>query len=741
MNPETTANLNSLTEIKKPELLSPAGDYQAFLGAINAGADAVYLAGNQYGARAYANNFTEEELLSALDYAHVHGKKIYLTVNTITKNKELKNLASFLEPFYLAGLDGVIVQDLGVFHYIKEVFPDLHQHVSTQMTITSVYGASLLKEMGATRIVPARELTLEEIKSINALGIETECFIHGSMCYAYSGQCLFSSFLGGRSGNRGRCAGPCRQPYSLTKNGKEQYPISLKDLCTLHILPKLIDAGISSFKIEGRMKAPAYAAGTAKIYRKYIDLYYDKSREYKVEDNDLKDLYGLYLRSDLQEGYYEKVKGKEMVSLHSPSYNKTNEELCNQITESFCRRQIPVILNASAKIVAGENASINISMPDGNLISVNGELVDVAKKAPLTEESLKERFMKSSEGLYAFRLNEICLGDGNAFLPVGAINALRRNAESILQNKLRENYQDRRIVEDYSLTDSVSGIDDNETTVSYRYFVTTLEQFHLSLAYAKEGDGICIPASFMEIPLVLDTLRKEYSQDILFYIVLPAIIREGNMTRLKKNLDIAESMPEITGYYCNQADSLALIHSIQTPKTILSDYSVHCTNNETIKVMGEYTDGFTISPELSYDEMKNLTGLWNGELWTYGRIPLMQSANCILNTLGKCQKAADPSNRSDFHELIDRKNVAFTFFTHCDEKVCYNTLYNSVPQSLHRHFDKIKSLSLQALQLRFSNESAKEAKEVLKLYDNLRNGNASEVSFAYTNGHFVNSVL
>ena len=353
----------------------------------------------------------------------------------------------------------------------------------------------------------------KEIKSINALGIETECFIHGSMCYAYSGQCLFSSFLGGRSGNRGRCAGPCRQPYSLTKNGKEQYLISLKDLCTLHILPKLIDAGISSFKIEGRMKAPAYAAGTAKIYRKYIDLYYDKSREYKVEDNDLKDLYGLYLHSDLQEGYYEKVKGKEMVSLHSPSYNKTNEELCNQITESFCRRQIPVILNASAKIVAGENASITISMPDGNLISVNGDVVDVAKKAPLTEESLKERFMKSSEGLYAFRLNEICLGDGNAFLPVGAINALRRNAESILQNKLRENYQDRRIVEDYSLTDSVSGIDDNETTVSYRYFVTTLEQFNLSLAYAKEGDGICIPATFMEIPLVLDTIRKEYSQD------------------------------------------------------------------------------------------------------------------------------------------------------------------------------------------------------------------------------------
>ena len=242
------------------ELLAPAGEPESFYGAINAGADAVYLAGDQYGARAYARNFTQEELISCLRYAHLFGKRIYLTVNTLMKEKELEDLPSYIRPFVEEGFDGVIVQDLGAISLLHEIYPALPLHASTQMSVTGTNGANLLKEMGVVRIVPARELSLEEIANLKKESqLEIECFIHGAMCYCYSGQCLFSSILGGRSGNRGKCAQPCRLPYRMVidgKPGKECYPLSLKDMCTIEILPKILEAGVDSLKIEGRMKKP-----------------------------------------------------------------------------------------------------------------------------------------------------------------------------------------------------------------------------------------------------------------------------------------------------------------------------------------------------------------------------------------------------------------------------------------------------------------------------------------------------
>ena len=281
--------------------------------AVNAGADAVYMGGQRFGARAYAQNPEEAELFEALDYCHLRGKKLYLTVNTLLKEQELeRELYDYLAPLYEHGVDAVLVQDFGVFQFIRRNFPDLPLHASTQMTITGVDGAKLLKSMGAERIVPARELTLEEIREIHRqVDLEIECFVHGALCYSYSGQCLMSSILGGRSGNRGRCAQPCRLPYSLYKeiegegnpeafrerlkdgkrsgkaiqrlNGKDQqYLLSLKDICTLRSLPKLTEAGVCSFKIEGRMKRPEYAAGVTEIYRKYLDLYQEGKEDYRV---------------------------------------------------------------------------------------------------------------------------------------------------------------------------------------------------------------------------------------------------------------------------------------------------------------------------------------------------------------------------------------------------------------------------------------------------------------------------
>ena len=237
----------------KVELLAPAGDINAFYGALNAGADAVYLAGSRFGARAYAENFSEDKIIECIQYCHLFDKKIYLTVNTLMKEEEIPALYDFIKPLYIAGLDAVIVQDIGVLRYLGKNFPDLELHASTQMSICTEYGVSILQEMGVSRIVPARELSLKEIEEIHKkCDVEIETFIHGAMCYCYSGQCLFSSILGGRSGNRGRCAQPCRLPYKVKHNKKDNYYLSMKDMCTIEHIPLLIQSGITSFKIEGR---------------------------------------------------------------------------------------------------------------------------------------------------------------------------------------------------------------------------------------------------------------------------------------------------------------------------------------------------------------------------------------------------------------------------------------------------------------------------------------------------------
>ena len=267
-------------EKRKVEILAPAGSYESMVAAVNAGANAVYIGGSRFGARAYADNLDEEAMIRAIDFVHLHNCRIYMTVNTLVKEKELPELYGYLKPYYEAGLDAVLVQDLGVFSYIREHFPDLPLHISTQMTVTGKYSAAELKRMGAVRVVPARELSLKEIREIReTTGLEVETFVHGALCYCYSGQCLFSSLIGGRSGNRGRCAQTCRLPFDVEKGDKvlggknEKYVLSLKDLCTLDLLPEILEAGVCSLKIEGRMKSPRYTAGVVSIYRKYVDMY------------------------------------------------------------------------------------------------------------------------------------------------------------------------------------------------------------------------------------------------------------------------------------------------------------------------------------------------------------------------------------------------------------------------------------------------------------------------------------
>ena len=463
------------------EVLAPAGSMESMAAAIHAGADAVYMGGSRFGARAYADNPLEDEFLRAIDYAHIHGSKLYMTVNTLVKEGEMKELADFLKPYYLQGLDGAIVQDLGVFSLIRDIFPDLPINVSTQMTVTGPGFARLLENMGASRVVTARELSLEVIGRIRQkTNLELECFVHGALCYCYSGQCFMSSLIGGRSGNRGRCAQPCRLPYevegknrkekaagrwgkaeTLKKRGKHDrgkgsgealgtYVMNLKDLCTLELLPDILDGGVYSLKIEGRMKSPRYTAGVVRIYRKYVDRYVEKGREgYIVDPEDKRQLLELFDRGGFTQGYYRKQNGRDMIALGAkPGFREKDQALFDFLDREYVKKkkQEPVIGRLSVRQGMEIRLELKIGEEPGRsagadwMVCVAGNLVQEARKQPVTREQLLKQMNKTGESSFYFQKLEIELSK-DCFVSVQELNELRRRGLQLLEQKIVEEYR------------------------------------------------------------------------------------------------------------------------------------------------------------------------------------------------------------------------------------------------------------------------------------------------------------
>lgn len=418
------------------ELLSPAGDYECFLAAINNGADAVYLAGPKFGARAYAGNFSMEEIKRAARVAHLFGSRIHLTVNTLVKEEEIDELREYVSDAVSAGVDAFIIQDMGAAKIIHEMFPDVCLHASTQMTVTGPKGANLLKNIGFSRVILPRELSLEEIKAFSKnTDIEIEAFIHGAMCYGLSGQCLFSSCLGERSANRGRCAGPCRLPYSLGKDKKSKYLLSLKDMMAIDVIPKLIDAGVTSFKIEGRMKPPAYVAAATGIYRKYIDVCVDNPGEkYKVFEHDRKILEQIYHRGFTRDGYFTKPSGKDMITLNSPAYEKSEESIIAEVENTYLskRKTIPLKMKVNARL----EKPIILTLTSGDYsATVTGARLEKAKSSPVSKDKIRKQLEKLGDTI--FTLDDIEIkAEGNIFLPVSLLNEIRRKGVEALEEEI-----------------------------------------------------------------------------------------------------------------------------------------------------------------------------------------------------------------------------------------------------------------------------------------------------------------
>lgn len=712
---------------RKPELLAPAGSYKAFMGAINAGADAVYMAGDSFGARAYAKNLTTEEYLRALDYAHLFDRKIYMTVNTVLKNREYDRLFEYIRPYYEGGLDGVIVQEPSLIKFFSENFPGMEIHASTQMTVTTDTGAKFLSSLGVNRVVPARELTLPEVTRIVDTGIDVECFIHGSMCYCYSGQCLFSSMLGDRSGNRGRCAQPCRLPYGYGNERASSYFLSLKDMCTLSLLPKLIETGIASFKIEGRMKNPAYSAGVTSIYRFLIDSYYKNPDSFKVDSDMYKTVENLYLRTSRTTGYYETYHGKKMITPDSPSYMGTSEELCNKFNELYCENPIKKDVSISAKFEPGQKAQLTVN----GLVTVEGDEVSEALNKPLSNEELVKRLSKSGDTMFNVESVDAQV-NGNVFMPVSSINSLRRDAlaayEQVLLKSFKRECSTKEITETY--TDDMTGMIISE----YNAFVSTSSQIAAVLE-STLINAVTVPCEIItegfdeQISLIKGIGKK-------FYIRLPEVVRSDSFTGLTSVLD--KFIDYADGVYVNQIDSLAYIIDKFPKIPIRSDINLYAVNDRAATFIKKYCESFTLSPELKKEEIAHI-GVSCAELFVYGRIPLMNSANCVNLSNDRCTKYVE---KADFAYISDRTKASLPVRLHCSEKMCYNTIYNSVPVSLHKQFDAIKGLpSVNALQFRFSDESNKQIRKVLSLYEEITAGNDVDCDFEYTNGHFKNGVL
>ncbi len=657
----------------KVELLAPAGDYEGLIGALHAGADAVYLGGDRFGARAYADNFSSGQLLDGIRYAHLFGRRIYLTINTLVKEKEFDELYSYLAPLYTVGLDGVIVQDVGVLRWVTKQFPQLPVHASTQMNITHAYGAEFLKRNGAVRIIPARELSLAELKQIRGkVDIELETFIHGAMCYCYSGQCLFSSILGARSGNRGRCAQPCRLPYRK-RSGKNSgnpdcYPLSLKDMCALTILPDLIAAGITSFKIEGRMKKPEYTAGVTAVYRKYIDMFYAEGRDgYTVAEEDSYRLQSLYIRDEAGEGYYFRHNGKEMITRKEPGYEGADIALLSEVRRGFIDSPMKLAVSGYGDFTAGQPAELTVSC-SGITVSAKGADLSPALKQPLNEESVAKQLKKSGNTFFVFDDLKLVLSD-NIFMPVKELNELRRKALNQLEETMlrpfvrplpprlpRSGSDTAAATEPDTELAAKVAVSPANKSVTVPVVPTDMNpaaytasgqpgrpELHVQVTTAEQWKSAGrhrIKRIYIDIDIWENQANLPKPDGTEWFAVLPRIFRARSEQYLENYASILHGNL-CDGVLIQNIESYQWLRSVGYSGRIVTDHSLYIWNKASWQFWREHASECYLPIELNRYEINDFVSQCSEpsqgvpaaiSMMVYGRIPMMISANCIWKT-------------------------------------------------------------------------------------------------------------
>lgn len=698
------------------ELLAPAGSLEILKGVIESGADAVYVGGSMFGARAYANNFTEEELLEAIDFAHLRGVKVYLTVNTLIKNSEFSKLYDYLLPYYKRGLDAVIVQDIGVVKAIHEYFPSMEIHTSTQMTVTGADGVRFLSQFGVTRVVMAREVSLAEMKCIHEeTGMELEAFVHGALCYSYSGQCLFSSILGGRSGNRGRCAQPCRLPYTV-EGKKDEYILSLKDMCGIKALDKLHDAGVYSLKIEGRMKQLEYACGVVKYYRSYID------SMKPVTDADYDRIKALGNRCGFTDRYYFDHNGSDMVTYVKPNFVSNAAEPLPE------KRKLSI--EGELVLREGEPGSLTVKRGDVTY-KASIEPVSAALKAPLDKKAAIDRINKTGDTDFEFSHIKAQIGE-NVFVPNGALNKLRRDAISGLCDKLLKKYyrNDARYVDMSGLTalpEHVVKSDaaHDEAINDYTTICSCMTRAQLDTLIGYE----CFDVFYLDFDMYdRKTLIQQFADDVKsltkrnkkVYLMLPTIFRADSSDYF---VSIAKELDKVSfeGFVVKNYDELYLTENLFTGKKVILDHNMYTFNDVSKSAFFEHgVSGDTVPLELNSREIMHRNNI-GSQMIVYGYYPLMTTANCVHKNTKGCDK------KQKLIYLKDRYNKSFAVCNNCKE--CYNTIYNSLPTMLTKNISKLKEAGIRSFRYSFTIETPKQIKAVM-----------DDKVAEYTNGHYKRGV-
>lgn len=748
---------------KKVEILAPAGSFDSMKAAVAAGADAVYMGGSRFGARAYAENPDETGMLEAINYVHLHGRQLYMTVNTLVKEDEMDDLYDYLLPYYQAGLDAVIVQDMGVFSYIREHFPDLPVHASTQMTITGPEGAALMTRMGAVRIVTARELSLEEIRRIyQETGVEIESFVHGALCYCYSGQCLFSSLIGGRSGNRGRCAQTCRLPFDVLRRldennpnenkkqkkengvlnpGDSKYVLSLKDLCTLDILPDILEAGVYSLKIEGRMKSPRYTAGVVRLYRKYVDLYLKNGRKgYRVDPKDRKELLDLFDRGGQTLGYYTEHNGRDMVVCHEkPAFRQENRELYQYLDKTYVEAEVKEPVQGFARVCEGEPLQLTLQYEDpltgeSRMAGGIGAVVQTAVKQPMSKERIEKQLGKTGNTPYYFENLEVETG-GSPFVPVQELNELRRSAFEQLTEEILRPYR-REIPENRQSQKTLFENKKGNKTALYHIHVSVEHPAQLKVALSvPEVGAIYLDSAEFGAEQWNEWVSRCHEADKQCLLVMPHIFRD----RAKEYFETHRSRLESAGFdglVIRAWEELELVREWKISIPLVMDYDIYTMNHRAedfVREMApELSMRFTLPVELNSRELEARDSR-ERELLVYGSIPVMVTAQCIRKTVEGCSKCPE------YLYLRDRKKKVFPVRNQC--RFCCNTIYNSSPLSLLKDKKQIDRLQPEVLRLAFTSESAAQTGEVLDAYvKTFLHQEPVELEGEFTRGHFKRGV-
>lgn len=672
------------------ELLAPAGSMEALRAAVQNGANAVYLGCGGFNARQSAKNFTPDTLVEAIKYCHIRGVQVHLTLNTLVSDREMKEVAELIRHATQNNVDAFIVQDLGVVQLCRQIAPHVPIHGSTQMSVHSLPGVQLCAAMGLKRVVLSRELSREEIRYICAnSAIEIEVFGHGALCMCYSGQCYMSAVIGGRSGNRGRCAQPCRQSYGYT-HWEDKYPLSLKDNCLISYLRELQEMGVTSLKLEGRMKRPEYVATVTAVYRKALD-------EGVVTQAMVEALYNAFNRQGFTDGYYTGRVDRKMFGTRQET--KEDPQFLQAARQSYETGETQLVDLSFRAVVSVDGSSLTVVDPEGRICRVDGPMPELARNVPLTGAALAQRVAKT--GGTPYRCVEVRTHvDPGLTLSAASINAMRRDALNQL-TALRARREERPVrkpkaVPEYKGPGGLPGL-----TVQ----VTSREQltpYLLNLETAM----LYVP---LHILMADSAMTARLVQRGRLAVALPRIVRDGELPKLSAGLAALRELGVKDALVGNLGQ---LIPVREAGMRIHGDFGLNVYNSSSMNVLRSLElASATVSFEMTLPQIRDMSKAVNAELIAYGRLPLMVTEHCLIRgRTGECTCNLSAA------KLTDKTGAEFPIIR--DGGSCRSVLLNGRKLSWLDRQDDLAKLGLWAIRLYFTTENSREVDRVMSDYLN-----------------------